>query len=119
MTDESLRRRILVALARGDGQMLDGFDLEHTAEMMYGKQADAVTLLLGKEIRRFAAGLSADFRGDAQLTIGLPGARHLRSALVMAAKDVQMAAMAYDHQTQAVYNESSLSKPLRLTESPE
>lgn len=36
------RARILEALARGDGQMLDGFDLGHTAEMMYGKQADAV-----------------------------------------------------------------------------
>lgn len=110
----SLRRRILEALARGDGQMMDCFDLGHTAEMMYGAQADAVTLLIGKEVKRFAQEIARDLRTDASLTGGQPGARYDRRALNYAATDILRAAKAFDRRTQAVYNESPLSKPLRV-----
>lgn len=93
--------------------MMDCFDLGHTAEMMYGRQADAVTLLIGKEVKRFAKEVADDLRRDASLTGGQPGARYDRRALRYAATDVLMAAKAFDHRTQAAYNDSPLSKPLR------
>lgn len=108
------RERIMEALARGDGQMLDGFDLGHTAEMMYGGQADAVSLLIAKEVARFANDVARDLRDDAGLTGGLPGAKHTRAALVMAARDVLLAARSYEHRAQSEYNETELAKPLAL-----
>lgn len=47
-----LRSRLLVALAVADGQNLDGFDLGHTAEVMYGPQADAVLSVLRESAER-------------------------------------------------------------------
>ncbi len=43
-----MRREVLKVLAVADGQNLDGYDLHHTAEMQYGRQADAVFLLIGE-----------------------------------------------------------------------
>lgn len=37
-----LRRHIIRKLALADGQDITGFDLDHTAEVMYGAMADAV-----------------------------------------------------------------------------
>lgn len=107
-----LRERVLEALARGDGQMLDGFDLGHTAEMMYGQQADAVTLLIGKEVQRFAKDVANDLRRDAGLKSGIPGSKHQRRALLDAADDLVRAGKAFCHRTQSAYNETRLAKPL-------
>ena len=42
LNQTSERRAILAALAEADGQDMDFFDLGHTAEIMYGREADEI-----------------------------------------------------------------------------
>lgn len=53
------RHSVLLALALADGQSTRGFDMGHTAEVMYGRQADAVMALYGGYFGAMAAHIDA------------------------------------------------------------
>jgi len=106
---DDLRTRILTSLARGDGQMIDGFDISHAAEVMYGEQADAIDLLIGQEIVNFANEVSRDLRQDADLTRHQAGSKIQRQATRRAALDLVRAASTCRRRAQERYGRTSLA----------
>jgi hypothetical protein len=76
-----MRDRIIRALARGDGQMMSGFDAGHTGEVMYGGQADQIELLVAACERSALERAAAVFERRARELSGTPGDKNRRREL--------------------------------------